>query len=128
MAVVILLSGNIFLGLFGPEFAAGYPLLFILVIGIIARATVGPAESVLTMSGHHNVCVLIYSVSLALNVALNLTLIPRHGLAGAAWATTCAMMFEAAALYVVVHSKLGIHMFILSRRPQLPVPSAKAGF
>jgi len=128
MAALILLSGKFLLGLFGTEFEAGYPLLFILVIGIIARASVGPAESALTMSGHHNVCVLIYSASLAINVALNLTFIPKFGLAGAAWATTAAMLFEAMTLYFVTLRKLGIQMFIFARPGGLAMPSTKAEF
>ena len=34
-----------------PDFVAGYPLMFILAIGLIARAAVGPAERLLNMLG-----------------------------------------------------------------------------
>ena len=37
MAAVILILGKVLLALFGPGFSEGYPLLFVLVIGIIAR-------------------------------------------------------------------------------------------
>ena len=118
MGLIILVTGKLLLSLFGADFAEGYPLLFILVIGIIARASVGPAESVLTMSGHQNVCAIIYGVTLAVNVALNLTFIPKYGLYGAAWATTVAMIFEAAALYSLTLRRLDIHMFVFASPPQ----------
>ena len=51
MAIVVLLLGEPMLVLFGPGFAQGYPLLFLLVLGVVARAAVGPCESLLTMSG-----------------------------------------------------------------------------
>ena len=119
MALLILLVGKLLLSLFGTDFADGYPLLFILVIGIVARASIGPAESVLTMSGHQNVCAVIYGVTLLVNVLLNVTFIPKFGLYGAAWATTIAMVFEALALYSLTLRRLGIHMFVFAAAPGL---------
>jgi O-antigen/teichoic acid export membrane protein len=126
MAIFILLTGNILLSLFGAEFTSGYPLMFILAVGIVARSSVGPAESVLTMSGNQNVCATVYGISLAINVLLNISLIPHFGLYGAAWATTVTMMFEATALYAITLRRLGIHMFIFSRITASPAPSRKA--
>ena len=114
MAVVVLLLGKPMLMLFGPGFDAGYFLLFLLVGGVVARAAVGPAESLLTMSGHQNICALVYAVTLAINVILNMLLIPHFGLWGAAAATAFAMTFEAAALSFTVWRKLGIVMIIVS--------------
>ena len=114
MGLFILATGKFLLSLFGSEFVAGYPLLFILVAGIIARASVGPAESVLTMSGQQNTCAAVYGATLFVNIALNLMLIPTYGLYGAAWATTAAMVFEALALYAISLRTLGLHMFVFS--------------
>ncbi|MEP1207814.1 MAG: lipopolysaccharide biosynthesis protein [Rhizobiaceae bacterium] len=125
MAVVILLTGNFLLSLFGSEFTAGYPLMFILAVGIIARASVGPAESVLTMSGNQNVCAAIYGLALAINILLNISLIPHYGLFGAAIATTITMLFEATALYAITLRRLGIHMFVFSKSEALNVPTSK---
>ncbi|TIM51531.1 MAG: lipopolysaccharide biosynthesis protein, partial [Mesorhizobium sp.] len=72
------------LSLFGAEFVAGYPLLFLLVFGVVARAAVGPCESLLTMSGNQNICAAVYAMTLAFNIGLNLVLIPLFGLWGAA--------------------------------------------
>ncbi len=118
MCVLMLIFGKYLLMLFGSAYTAGYPLLFILVIGLVARAAVGPAESVLTMSGQQNICAVVYAVTLLINIVLNLTLIPEYGLAGAAIATTIALVFEALALYATTLRRLGIHMFIVPALPK----------
>ena len=68
MAIVVLALGKPMLVLFGPEYVQGFPLLFVLVAGVVARASVGPAESLLTMSGNQNICAGVYALTLALNV------------------------------------------------------------
>jgi O-antigen/teichoic acid export membrane protein len=112
MAIVVLALGQPMLWLFGPAFVAGYPLLFLLVVGVVARSAVGPAESLLTMTGNQNVCAFVYALTLALNIALSVVLIPILGLWGAAIATTASMAFEAAALSFTVWRRLGIVMAI----------------
>jgi O-antigen/teichoic acid export membrane protein len=112
MALVVLLLGKPMLVLFGPEFDAGYPLLFLLVFGVVARAAVGPCESLLTMSGNQNICAAVFALTLAFNILLNVILIPHFHLWGAALATALAMLFEATALSFTVWRKLGIAMAI----------------
>jgi O-antigen/teichoic acid export membrane protein len=120
MALVVLALGKPMLTLFGPGFDSGYPLLFLLTAGVIARAAVGPAESLLTMSGNQNVCAAIYGMALALNISLNLILIPLLGLWGVAIATALSMGLEAAALSFTVWRRLGIVMAVF-----LPWPRVK---
>jgi O-antigen/teichoic acid export membrane protein len=118
LGLLLLAGGWPLLALFGREFTQGYPLLFILIFGVIARASVGPCESLLSMSGNQNICALLYALALIVNVGLNLTLIPLLGLSGAAIATVCAMATEAATLSYAVRKYLGITMFVFA-------PSAK---
>ncbi|MDW6026382.1 lipopolysaccharide biosynthesis protein [Mesorhizobium sp. BAC0120] len=114
MAFIVLALGKPMLTLFGPEFDQGFPLLFLLVLGVVARAAVGPCESLLTMSGNQNVCALVYALTLAFNVMLSVALIPLVGLWGAAVATALSMVFEAAALSYTVWRKLRIVMAIFA--------------
>ena len=114
MAIVVLALGEPMLWLFGPGFDAGYPLLFLLVVGVVGRSAVGPAESLLTMTGNQNICAFVYAMTLALNIALSVALIPVFGLWGAAIATTASMVFEAAALSFTVWKRLGIVMAIFA--------------
>ncbi len=114
LALVVLAIGRFMLSLFGADFVDGYPLLFVLLAGVVARAAVGPAESLLTMSGNQNVCAAVYGAALAFNIALNVILIPHYGLWGAAVATGLAMMLEAALLAYTVWRRCDIVMFILA--------------
>ena len=122
MALLVLALGKPMLALFGPEFVAGYPLLFLLVFGVVARAAAGPCESLLTMTGNQNVCALVYALTLALNIGLSVIMIPLFGLWGAAAATALSMIFEAVALSFTVWRKLGIVMAIF-----IPAAFSKRG-
>ncbi|WOC16598.1 hypothetical protein MP213Fo_20820 [Pseudochrobactrum sp. MP213Fo] len=119
LAMLLLLIGWPLLALFGGGFTAGYPLLFIMILGVIARASVGPCESLLAMSGNQNICALLYALTLIINIGLNLALIPLLGLSGAAIATTIAMIAEAATLSYAVRTRLGVSMFVFTARKQL---------
>ncbi|MBO6640092.1 MAG: lipopolysaccharide biosynthesis protein [Roseitalea sp.] len=112
MAGVILLIGPLLLALFGSDFGRGYPLLFILSAGVVLRAAIGPAESLLTMSGNQNACAGVFGAVLALNVTLNALLIPVYGLYGAALATMIATIAETFALYQLVRWRIGVRMFV----------------
>lgn len=115
MAIVLLIAGPLLLSMFGAGFRDGYPLLFILVSGVVLRASIGPAESLLNMSGHQNVCAKLFAFVLVVNITLNAMLIPIWGLAGAATATALATVVEAAGLYFLVRKLFGLSMFIFAR-------------
>ncbi|MEM9732076.1 MAG: lipopolysaccharide biosynthesis protein [Pseudomonadota bacterium] len=123
VGAALLLVGEHLIALFGEDFTAAYPLLFILIIGIIARAAVGPSETLLNMVGYQKSCAAVYGVTLLVNILLNLTLIPTYGITGAAWATTMALIFEAVALYAMVLRRMGFHMVIFA--PQAPLNPVK---
>lgn len=108
---MVLLCGTFLLSLFGPAFISGYPLMAILFAGIMAKALVGPAEAFLTMAGRQKLCVTLYAGALVANLLLNVTLIPKFGLTGAAFATTGAMVAEAILLHVAVRRTFGIVLF-----------------
>lgn len=109
----LLLIAPLLLRLFGAGFEEGYALIALLMIGVLARASVGPADALLTMTGHQNSCAGIYAATFLLNVVFNLILIPPFGLAGAAIATSIAILFEATALATAAKRKLNITTFVL---------------
>ncbi len=91
---LILAAGWPFLWLFGPGFVDGYPLMFILALGLVSRAAVGPVERLLNMLGEQHACALAYAAAFAVNIVLCLILIPRFGATGAAIATSTAVVTE----------------------------------
>lgn len=114
MALAVLALGRPMLSLFGEGFSAGYPLLVPLLAGVVLRAAIGPAESLLTMSGHQNACAVVFALTLALNIGLSALLIPLWGLWGAAAATALSIVFETAALGLTVWRRLGFVMFVFA--------------
>ncbi len=100
-AIIVIALGKPLLWLFGSDFMAGYPLMFVLVIGLLARAAVGPTQGLMVVTGHQNIPAIILSGAVAANILLNLTLIPKFGLMGAASATSIAYGIEAFALYFI---------------------------
>ncbi len=110
--VGLLALGHPLLRLFGHEFVSGYYLMFIIAVGLLARASVGPAERLLNMLGERQSCALVYGGSFALSIGLCIVLIPRLGLAGAAIASSVALVFESASLFLVAKRRLGLHCFI----------------
>jgi O-antigen/teichoic acid export membrane protein len=110
--LIILGLGKPLLWLFGPQFVDGYYLMFILAVGPLARATVGPAERLLNMVGEQRACAVVYLAAFLGNIALCVVLIPIFGVAGAAIAISGAMVLEAVLLFVVTKERLGLHVFI----------------
>jgi O-antigen/teichoic acid export membrane protein len=112
---VLLLLGQPILSLFGPHFVDGYPLMFILAIGLLARSAIGPIERFLSMLGEQRVSALVYAGAFAINLGLCFILIPLFGLAGAAIATAAALIIESIMLFVVTKRRLGFHVFVWNR-------------
>ena len=110
---LILALGQPLLALFGDNFERGYGVMFILALGMLARAAVGPAERLLNMLGERKPCTMIYAAAFAINLGLCVLLIPRLGIEGAGIATSSALVAELIMLYLVAKRRLGFHVFIM---------------
>jgi O-antigen/teichoic acid export membrane protein len=112
-AAVLALGGEAILSLFGGEFTAAYPVLLVMLAGVLARAATGPVEYLLAMNGHQRAVIVILGVSAGLDVALNLLLIPAFGMMGAAVATSSSIALSVAAAAVVARLRLGVRAFVV---------------
>ena len=110
--IVVLICGWPLLRLFGERFVAGYSLMFVLAIGILARAAIGPGERFLSMLGQQKLCALTALVALATNLVLCFALIPPYGVLGAAIATSVAFIVESAMIFAIAKRRLGFHLFV----------------
>ena len=122
LTLVIVAFGHELLGLFGPAFVAGYPVMAILAVGQMARAAVGPAERILNMLGQQRACAIAYAAVFAFDVGACVLLAPIYGAIGAAIATAATFVLESVLLFAIAKRKLGLHLFIwqfsrTSRRP-----------
>jgi len=113
--VLVLACGIPLLRLFGRSFVEGYYLMFILAVGLLARASVGPVERLLIMLDQHYACAAIYAAAFAINVVLCVLLIPGLGPAGAAVSMSVALVIESILLFVVTRRRLGYHVFVFGR-------------
>ena len=113
---LILACGRPLLALFGESFERGYIVMFILAVGMLSRAAVGPAERLLNMLGERKQCAAIYACAFAINLVLCVILIPRIGIEGAAISTSTALVVESIMLYLVAKRRLGFHVFILGNQ------------
>ena len=111
-AIVILALGKPLLWLFNPEFTAAYPVMFVLAVGFLVRASMGPAEFVLNMLGEQGLCALVLVVSAVLDVALSFALVPAFGMLGAAAATSIALVTAALMNFIVARRRLELEISI----------------
>jgi O-antigen/teichoic acid export membrane protein len=109
VCAAILALGLPLLSLFGAKFERGYPVMFILAVGMLARAAVGPAERLLNMLGLRKQCAAIYAGAFAVNLILCVILIPHLGIEGAAVATSAALILESILLFATVRHRLAAH-------------------
>lgn len=114
--VALLAFGKPILSLFGAQFTEGYHLMFILAVGLLARAAIGPMERFLNVIGEQRACALVYGTAFAVNIGLCIVLIPPLGAAGAAIAISSALMVETIALVFILKQRMGLNIFVWGRR------------
>ncbi len=109
-----LVAGPLLLAVFGEAFAAGYGVMAILGLGLVARSLAGQAHEFLIVSGGHRQALAINAGAVAFNAAISILLIRALGVEGAAIGTALTMALRAAALAVVVRRDFGLRLFALS--------------
>jgi O-antigen/teichoic acid export membrane protein len=110
VTVLLLVSGKLFFSfIFGPDFAASYAPLVILLIGLVVSSAAGSVGFLLNMTGHERETARGMAVAAASNVVLNLLLVPLWGLLGAAAASAISMIIWNIILWRAVRNRLGIN-------------------
>ncbi|WP_135366082.1 oligosaccharide flippase family protein [Halosimplex halophilum] len=117
LLVGLAVLGGLFLELyFGPSFVAARRPLVLLLPGVFGFSVARSVWPVLQAGGYLRVLVGAGAAALATNVALNLALVPRYGIAGAALATT------------VSYALLGtLHLTIARRASLSPLAGLSVG-
>jgi O-antigen/teichoic acid export membrane protein len=108
-ALGLILFGHWFLFLFGDEFTAATTALGILCLGQLGSAALGPAGTLLTMTGHERYAAIGVGVAAIITASLNLLLLPSLGIEGAAIATVVGLTSWKVILATVAYSKLGVN-------------------
>ncbi|GIJ44179.1 succinoglycan biosynthesis protein ExoP [Virgisporangium aliadipatigenens] len=104
---LLVLPGDL-LALFGPAYPAGAAVTVILAAGQLVNAATGPCGTLLNMSGRVTLNLLDNAAALALNVVLNVWLIPAHGIVGAAVAWSASLVVVNVARVLQVRRLVGV--------------------
>jgi O-antigen/teichoic acid export membrane protein len=104
VAAVLVVAGRPILALFGPEYVAAHAVLELLALGNLSWAAVALASLWLQYRGRAAGVLAISIATLVVDSGLNLVLIPRYGMTGAA-AGTAATLSAAALAIVLVHRR-----------------------
>lgn len=96
---------------YGPAYTSGAMALTILTVGFLFHTAVGPVTSILTSAGLTRHIMIVTSTTAVGNIVLNLVLIPRYGIIGAAVATTVSYIVMNLANMIELHRRLDIVPF-----------------
>ena len=101
-------AGYPLLRMFGSEFVVGLPIMGLLGIGMIFRASVGQASDLLIVMGHQYANMMISVGSLLFNILFSIYLVPRFGIIGVALATTITFAFRSLIITIVTRKLTGL--------------------
>lgn len=107
----VLFSEDVVTIFFTEQYAAGGTALAILSLGFFTSAAFGRNRSTLSALGHTKHILGADLVTIAINIALNVVLIPVYGFVGAAGASAAAYFVRNVAIYGVLHAKCSITPF-----------------
>jgi O-antigen/teichoic acid export membrane protein len=111
-AILFMVLPELVLGVFGARFAEGGATALLLLTGAsLLQASFGLSATVLAMTGYARLSLFNALAALGLQVALNLFLIPRMGINGAALATLLLFLLLSALRLGEIRRLLNIHPF-----------------
>jgi O-antigen/teichoic acid export membrane protein len=110
----LFLGGPILQIIFGVEYVDGYAPLAILSCGQLANSLFGPVGYLLNMTGYERETARGVSIAAGCNVCLNLLLIPRYGMIGAAFATATTLLIWNVLLWRSARQLLDINTIAIS--------------
>ncbi len=94
---------------FGPEYVAGGLALSVLASGFYINAIAGPGGNVLMALGNSRLIMYVNVLLVAVNAALNVYLIPRYSILGAAVATVVGYACMNGLFILFLHRDIGTH-------------------
>ncbi|CAA0095805.1 Uncharacterised protein [BD1-7 clade bacterium] len=111
MAVGIAIFSHPLLSLFGEDSKAAHSSLLVLLIGYTFVTLSALPFSWLKYSGNERVLIGVLVAAVAMNATLNVLLIPRMHIVGAAVGTTAALIFSGLAIILIMRRRMGIWCF-----------------
>lgn len=116
MLLLFMLAPTWVLQVFGEDFKRGAAALSILAAGQFVNVATGSVRHLLMMTGHERTLLNNFAVATSFNIVLNLLLIPRYGINGAAVAAALSVIIVNVLAAFSVYKKLGVVSVGLKRR------------
>jgi O-antigen/teichoic acid export membrane protein len=113
LVTIFFIFPEFFLGLFGEEFKIGVTAFIFLSCGRLISSFSGSVGNILQMTGNQNIYALILFFGAILNIVLNLILIPKYGINGAAIASMSSLIVWNLSMVFVVKKKFGFYTFYI---------------
>jgi O-antigen/teichoic acid export membrane protein len=113
LVIIFFMFPEFLLGMFGEEFKVGVTAFIFLSCGKLFSSFSGSVGNILQMTGNQNILAKILLFAAILNIALNLYLIPRYGINGAALASMICLVVWNSAMVLAVKKKLGFYTFYI---------------
>ena len=113
LVTIFFIFPEFFLGLFGEEFKIGVTAFIFLSCGRLISSFSGSVGNILQMTGNQNIYASILFFGAILNVVLNLILIPKYGINGAAIASMSSLIVWNLSMVLVVKKKFGFYTFYI---------------
>lgn len=113
MFILFFLFGESLLGFFGEEFRTGYLVMVTMALTVLVQGWYGLGVTMMGMVGHQGMMSRYLFLSVVINIGLNVLLIPRYGIDGAAFATLVGTIVANAlgARYIVKHYGFAVYPF-----------------
>jgi O-antigen/teichoic acid export membrane protein len=111
LATVVIVFAKPLMGIFGPDFVEGWPVLVVGALGQLINCGTGSVGYLLLMSGNQKRLIKVQAAMSATMIILNIVLIPRFGIMGAAFAAAITMAVSNAWYLGEVRTALGMLPF-----------------
>jgi len=115
ITLILIIFGVYLLSIFGNDFTAGYYALIMLAIGQLINSMAGSVGYLLNMTGYQKVFNKIVLCGAVSNVILNILLIPKYGINGAAFASMLSIIFWNITASIYSKKYLGFYIFYVPK-------------
>lgn len=125
--LALVIMGPAVLSLFGAGFESGAPALVVLGFAMMIASGAGMLQTVLLQGGHGSWQVADKAVALAVSVLLNLLLVPRMGIMGAAVAWALVTVIDTSIGVWQVHGRMAVGPHLAQLVPAMVLPVVVVG-
>jgi len=113
IAIVLLVFSGPFLSLYGPEFNQHKIALYILIVATLINAFFGSTGIFMNMTNQHQRFFMIMGFAAVINIVLNISLVPKYGMTGAALTTLATIVIWNSISTYYIYKKFGYVLFTL---------------